>query len=71
MRTKRTIYSIPTSSPLNDPTLWQEPSDGLEDRIVTDIAQERRAVVPIGRPRRLAGSARRAAIGALRLRRSR
>jgi Anti-sigma-K factor rskA len=37
---------------LRDPSLWQEPSDGLEDRIVADIAEERRVVVPIGRPRR-------------------
>src|SRR4249919_351809 len=37
---------------LRDPSLWQEPSDGLEDRIVADIADERRVVVPIGRPSR-------------------
>ena len=50
---------------LNDPTLWQEPSDGLEDRIVTDIAQERRVVVPIGRKRRAwPGRLAAAAVGA-------
>jgi hypothetical protein len=37
---------------LRDPSLWQEPSAGLEDRIVADIAEERRVVVPIGRARR-------------------
>ena len=37
---------------LDDPSLWQEPSDGLEDRIVADIGEERRVVVPIGRGRR-------------------
>ncbi len=50
---------------LDDPTLWQEPSNGLEDRIVTDIAQERRVVVPIGRKRRAwTGRLAAAAIGA-------
>ena len=37
---------------LRDPSLWQEPSAELEDRIVADIAEERRVVVPIGRARR-------------------
>ncbi len=50
---------------LDDPTLWQEPSNGLEDRIVTDIAQERRVVVPIGRKRRAwPGRLAAAAVGA-------
>jgi hypothetical protein len=37
---------------LRDPSLWQEPSAGLEDRIASDIAEERQVVVPIGRARR-------------------
>ena len=32
---------------LQDPSLWQQSSDGLEDRIAADIAEERRVVVPM------------------------
>ena len=37
---------------LQDQSLWQDPSDGLEDRVVAGISEERRVVVPIGRARR-------------------
>ena len=37
---------------LRDTSMWQEPSAGLEDRVVAGIADERRVVVPIGRARR-------------------
>jgi hypothetical protein len=37
---------------LADSSLWLEPSDQLEDRVVAGIADERRVVVPIGRARR-------------------
>jgi Anti-sigma-K factor rskA len=50
---------------LRDPSLWQEPGAGLEDRIASDIAEERRVVVPIGRARRAwPGRLAAAAIGA-------
>jgi hypothetical protein len=50
---------------LRDPNLWLEPSDQLEDRIVADIADERRVVVPIDRGRRAwPGRFAAAAIGA-------
>jgi hypothetical protein len=50
---------------LGNPSLWQEPSDGLEDRIVAEISEERRVVVPIGRTRRAwPGRLAAAAIGA-------
>jgi hypothetical protein len=37
---------------LRDPSLWQEPDAGLEDRIAAAISDERRVVVPITRHRR-------------------
>ena len=37
---------------LGDSSLWLEPSEQLEDRVVAGIAEERRVVVPIGRARR-------------------
>ena len=37
---------------LSDPTIWDEPSDSLEDRVVAGIAEERRVVVPMVRRRR-------------------
>ena len=37
---------------LSDPTLWDEPSDILEDRVVAGIAEERRILVPMVRRRR-------------------
>ena len=50
---------------LRDPSLWQEPSAQLEDRIVAGITEERRVVVPIGRARRAwPGRLAAAAIGA-------
>ena len=50
---------------LNDPSLWQEPSGQLEDRVAAGIAEERRVVVPIGRARRAwPGRLAAAAIGA-------
>lgn len=50
---------------LRDSSLWLEPSDRLEDRIVADITEERRVVVPIGRARRAwPGRLAAAAIGA-------
>jgi hypothetical protein len=50
---------------LRDSSLWQEPSDQLEDNVVARIAEERRVVVPIGRGRRVwAGRLAAAAIGA-------
>jgi Anti-sigma-K factor rskA len=50
---------------LGDPSLWQEPSDQLEDRVVAGIVEERRVVVPIGRGRRQwPGRLAAAAIGA-------
>ena len=50
---------------LQDPSLWQDPSDGLEDRIVANIGDERRVVVPITRSRRAwPGRLAAAAVGA-------
>lgn len=50
---------------LGDPSLWQEPSDQLEDRVVAGIVEEQRVVVPIGRGRRQwPGRLAAAAIGA-------
>jgi hypothetical protein len=50
---------------LSDPSLWDEPSDSLEDRVVAGIAEERRVVVPMVRPRRAwPGRLAAAAIGA-------
>jgi hypothetical protein len=50
---------------LRDTSLWQEPSAGLENRVVAGIADERRVVVPIGRARRAwPGRLAAAAIGA-------
>jgi Anti-sigma-K factor rskA len=50
---------------LSDPSLWQEPSESLEDRIVAGIVDERRVVVPISRARRAwTGRLVAAAIGA-------
>ena len=50
---------------LRDPSLWQEPSAQLEDRVAAGIAEERRVVVPIGRARRAwPGRLAAAAIGA-------
>jgi hypothetical protein len=50
---------------LRDPSLWLEPSEQLEDRVAAGIAEERRVVVPIGRPRRAwPGRLAAAAIGA-------
>jgi Anti-sigma-K factor rskA len=50
---------------LGDPTLWQEPSDQLESRVVAGIADERSVVIPIGRARRAwPGRVAAAAIGA-------
>jgi hypothetical protein len=50
---------------LRDPSLWQEPSAQLEDRVAAGIADERRVVVPIGRARRAwPGRLAAAAIGA-------
>ncbi len=50
---------------LGDPSLWQEPSDQLESRIIAGIADERRVVIPIGRARRAwPGRFAAAAIGA-------
>ncbi len=50
---------------LGDPSLWQEPSDQVESRIVAGIADERRVVIPIGRARRAwPGRLAAAAIGA-------
>lgn len=50
---------------LGDPSLWQEPSDQLESRIIAGIADERRVVIPIGRARRAwPGRLAAAAIGA-------
>lgn len=37
---------------LGDPSLWEEPSADLENRVVADIAAERRVVVPLRSPRR-------------------
>lgn len=37
---------------LADPSLWLEPGQPLEDRVVAGITEERRVVVPIGRARR-------------------
>jgi Anti-sigma-K factor rskA len=37
---------------LGDSSLWEDPSDQLEDRVVAGIAEERRVVVPIGRRQR-------------------
>lgn len=37
---------------LRDPSLWQEPGAGLEDRIVSAISDEQQVVVPITRQRR-------------------
>ncbi len=37
---------------LGDASMWLEPSEQLEDRVVAGIAEERRVVVPIGRARR-------------------
>ena len=50
---------------LRDTSLWQEPSAGLESRVVAGIADERRVVVPISRARRAwPGRLAAAAIGA-------
>ena len=50
---------------LRDPSLWQEPSAQMEDRVVAGIAEDRRVVVPIGRARRAwPGRLAAAAIGA-------
>lgn len=50
---------------LGDPSLWQEPGDLLENRIIAGIADERRVVIPIGRARRAwPGRLAAAAIGA-------
>ncbi len=54
---------------LRDPSLWDEPSDNLEDRVVASIAEERRVVVPMVRrqrtwPGRLAAAAIAAAAAA-------
>jgi Anti-sigma-K factor rskA len=50
---------------LRDPSLWQEPSAQLEDRVAAGIAEERRVVIPIGRARRAwPGRLAAAAIGA-------
>ena len=50
---------------LRDPSLWNEPSAQLEDRVVAGITEERRVVVPIGRARRAwPGRLAAAAIGA-------
>ena len=37
---------------LRDPSLWEQPSAHLEDRVAAGIADERRVVVPFARPRR-------------------
>jgi hypothetical protein len=50
---------------LGDPSLWDEPSGGLEDRVVGGITAERRVVVPIGRRQRpWSGRIAAAALGA-------
>lgn len=50
---------------LSDPSIWDEPSDSLEDRVVAGIAEERRVVVPMVRRRRAwPGWVAAAAIGA-------
>jgi hypothetical protein len=50
---------------LSDTSIWDEPSDSLEDRVVASIAQERRVVVPMVRRRRAwPGRVAAAAIGA-------
>jgi hypothetical protein len=51
---------------LDDPSLWQEPGNDLEDRIATAISGERRVVVPITgrRGRQWPGRLAAAAIGA-------
>jgi Anti-sigma-K factor rskA len=50
---------------LADPSLWLEPGQQLEDRVVAGITDERRVVVPIGRARRAwPGRLAAAAIGA-------
>ena len=49
---------------LRDPSLWQEPGNGLEDRVVGAISDEQRVVVPITRQRQWPGRFAAAAIGA-------
>ena len=53
---------------LRDPSLWQEPSDQLEDRVAAGITAERRVVVPMRRrrawPERIAAAALGAAAAA-------
>jgi hypothetical protein len=57
MRTRRTIHPDIVAL-LREPSLWQEPSDGLRI-IVADIAEERRVVADRATPRVWPGGRRR------------
>src|SRR4051812_50204777 len=49
---------------LHDPSLWEEPSAALEDRVVAGISDERRVVVPMKRRNPWPGRLAAAAVGA-------
>jgi len=49
---------------LSDPSLWEEPSAALEDRVVAGISDERRVVVPMKRRNPWPGRLAAAAVGA-------